>query len=82
MLSGRKNSPRPWPTRPHRATSSPTELTLRDSATGQFQRVRRDTLASVKDLGSLLPAGLADQLDRKDLRDLIRFLAGLGKPTP
>ena len=35
-----------------------------------------------KDIGSLMPTGLADMLTHQEFLDLIRFLAELGKPGP
>ena len=66
----------------HRAASSGHELTLRDPSTGEFTRLRREAIAAEKVLGSLMPAGLVDALDRNNLRDLICYLSTLGKPAP
>jgi putative heme-binding domain-containing protein len=66
----------------HRAGSSGRELVLRDPASGQFTRLKRETVAAEKNLGSLMPAGLVDALDPDELRDLICYLSELGKPKP
>ena len=54
-------------------------LVIRDIATGGQTRLAREEIASRKLTGSLMPTGLVDRLSREDLRDLFRFLSGLGK---
>ena len=54
-------------------------LVIRDIATGGQARLARDEIASKKLTGSLMPSGLVDRLSREDLRDLFRYLSGLGK---
>jgi len=52
---------------------------LRVPATGELIRVRNETIATKRPLGTLMPSGLADSLSRADLRDLIAFLASTGR---
>ncbi|MEO6787063.1 MAG: PVC-type heme-binding CxxCH protein [Chthoniobacteraceae bacterium] len=54
-------------------------LVIRDIATGGQTRLAREEIASRKLTGSLMPSGLVDRLSREDLRDLFRYLSGLGK---
>ena len=54
-------------------------LVIRDIATGGQTRLAREEIASRKLTGSLMPTGLVDRLSREDLRDLFRYLSGLGK---
>ena len=54
-------------------------LVIRDIATGGQTRLSREEIASRKLTGSLMPTGLVDRLSREDLRDLFRYLSGLGK---
>ena len=54
-------------------------LVIRDIATGGQTRLAREAIASRRLTGSLMPSGLVDRLSREDLRDLFRYLSGLGK---
>jgi putative heme-binding domain-containing protein len=54
-------------------------LVIRDIATGGQTRLAREEITSRKLTGSLMPSGLVDRLSREDLRDLFRYLSGLGK---
>ena len=56
------------------------EVSLFNHLTGGVVKLRRDEIAERRQLGSLMPAGLADGLSHDELRDLVAFLAGLGKP--
>lgn len=53
---------------------------LRIPATGELVRVRNETIASKRPLGSLMPGGLLDSLRRDELRDLLAFLGSTGRP--
>jgi putative heme-binding domain-containing protein len=55
------------------------EVSLFNHLTGGVVKLRPDQIAERRQLGSLMPAGLADGLSREELRDLVAFLAGLGK---
>jgi putative heme-binding domain-containing protein len=54
-------------------------LVLRDMATSGQTRLAREEITNRKLIGSLMPSGLVDRLSREDLRDLFRYLSGLGK---
>lgn len=54
-------------------------LVMRDIGAGAQVKIPRDQIASRKLTGSLMPSGLVDRLSREDLRDLFRYLSGLGK---
>ena len=54
---------------------------LRDVAQGTETTFSRDQIAARREIGSLMPTGLIDQLSRKDQQDLFKYLSTLGKPT-
>jgi putative heme-binding domain-containing protein len=54
------------------------ELTLRDAG-GMEHTVAQADIAKREFIGSLMPAGLTDNLSAEDLRDLFAYLAQLGK---
>ena len=56
------------------------ELVLRDALQNQEVHLRRDVIKEKKQIGSVMPVGLADSLTRAEFRDLVRFLSELGKP--
>ncbi len=51
------------------------QVVLRDAATGTTETVPRGKIAERKDAGTLMPPGLASWMTRKELVDLLRFLA-------
>ncbi|HZE97143.1 MAG TPA: PVC-type heme-binding CxxCH protein [Planctomycetota bacterium] len=55
-------------------------LILRDPARDELIRVPIADIRARKEIGSVMPEGLANGLTRAELRDLIAFLAALGKP--
>jgi putative heme-binding domain-containing protein len=57
-------------------------LILRDPAKDELIRIPISEIARRKEIGSVMPEGLTNALTRGELRDLIRFLADLGKPGP
>jgi hypothetical protein len=57
-------------------------LILRDPAREDLIRIPVADIKARKDIGSVMPEGLTNGLTRAELRDLIRFLADLGKPGP
>jgi putative heme-binding domain-containing protein len=59
--------------------SNDSELVLRDPI-GQEHTVAQAEVAKREMIGSLMPAGLTDNLSAEDLRDLFRYLSELGKP--
>jgi putative heme-binding domain-containing protein len=58
-----------------------TELVFHDIAQDKQVRLRADTIARRKQVGSAMPAGLTDTLTRAELRDLVAYLASLGQNT-
>lgn len=62
-----------------RRASAPDELALWDAATQQDVKLKLADVTDNKPLPSLMPAGLVDKLPREDLRDLLAYLAKLGK---
>ncbi len=57
-------------------------LILRDPNQEQPIRIAIADIKARKEIGSVMPEGLANGLTRAELRDLIRFLGDLGKPGP
>ncbi|HEX8310385.1 MAG TPA: PVC-type heme-binding CxxCH protein [Chthoniobacteraceae bacterium] len=55
------------------------EVFVRDVA-GNEQAVVKANIASKTDIGSIMPAGLVEQLSERDRWDLFAFLGQLGKP--
>ena len=55
------------------------ELVLRDVTVGQEVRLARSEIVSRQQRGSVMPDGLADTLTHTEFRDLVRFLADLGR---
>ena len=64
------------------ATEDKQTLILRDPAKDELIRIPISEIARRKEIGSVMPEGLTNALTRAELRDLIRFLADLGKPGP
>lgn len=58
------------------------ELVLSDVLKNEETRIRSDNIKDQTQRGSLMPAGLVNNLSRSEFRDLVRFLAGLGAPSP
>ena len=60
------------------------EIVLRDPVDrGQETRISVDSIREIKTLDSLMPVGLADQLQsRQEFLDLSRFITLLGRPGP
>ena len=56
------------------------EIVLREPLRNEESRIRRDQVAARRANGSLMPAGLADQLTQEEFRDLVKYLSTLGKP--
>ena len=55
------------------------ELALRDAASGKVETLARSTIEATKDLGTLMPDGLADAMTPEERRDVVRFLMDLGR---
>jgi putative heme-binding domain-containing protein len=56
------------------------EIVLRQPLLNDEVRLRRSEIASNRSNGSLMPAGLADQLSNEEFRDLVKYLSTLGRP--
>ncbi|MEM1442464.1 MAG: sorbosone dehydrogenase, partial [Verrucomicrobiota bacterium] len=50
---------------------------LRDTVTGEEKAIPRVEISRIENVGSLMPAGLTNQLTREELRDLVAYLASL-----
>jgi putative membrane-bound dehydrogenase-like protein len=55
------------------------ELQLRDLLSGQVSRFTSAQIQEKQEAGSLMPEGLIMNMTREELRDLIAYLAGLGR---
>ncbi|MBM3848758.1 MAG: c-type cytochrome [Verrucomicrobia bacterium] len=60
-------------------STSEQEVVLLDAATRKPLRLARSGIVSQAQAGSIMPAGLVDALAEDELRDLIGYLAGLGR---
>ena len=59
---------------------TPEQLVLRDALRNRDIRVRKDTIVERRQIGSVMPTGLVDTINRFEFRDLVRYLSELGKP--
>lgn len=55
------------------------EMQLRELASGQTSRFTAAQIAERQDAGSLMPEGLIMNMTQEELRDLVAYLAGLGR---
>jgi putative heme-binding domain-containing protein len=55
------------------------EMQLRELASGQTSRFTAAQIAERQEAGSLMPEGLIINMTREDLRNLVAYLAGLGR---
>jgi putative heme-binding domain-containing protein len=63
---------------PHKQTEKEIEIT--EATSGSTLRLARSRVEEVRQVGSLMPEGIAAAMSPRQIRDLVRFLAGLGKP--
>jgi putative heme-binding domain-containing protein len=56
------------------------EIVVRQPLLNAEVRLQRAQIASSRNNGSLMPAGLVDQLSKDEFRDLVKYLSTLGKP--
>ncbi len=56
-----------------------TEIVLRDHLLQREVRLRRADVKERRQIGSVMPSGLADTLTQAEFRDLVRYLSELGK---
>jgi len=57
------------------------ELVLRDPATAKLTRIAKADIDARREVGSLMPEGLADSMTPQQRHDLLRFLMELGKTS-
>jgi hypothetical protein len=55
------------------------EVVIRDALEIAEVRLRRAEVLDMRQLGSVMPAGVVDTLTGDVFRDLIRYLSGLGR---
>jgi putative membrane-bound dehydrogenase-like protein len=55
------------------------EMQLRELASGQTSRFTAAQIAERQEAGSLMPEGLIMNMTREEMRDLVAYLAGLGR---
>ena len=65
--------------RGYRTRESDSEIEIRDSADGKSIVLADDDIEDVREVGTLMPEGLLATMSVQDKRDLIAFLADLGK---
>ena len=63
----------------YKQKESDAELTIRDLASNTMTTLQKAQIQTRTDAGSLMPDGLTASLSREELRDLIAYLASLGK---
>ncbi len=64
----------------YRQSETPAELVLRETATNEVARLPKAEIEAVREVGTLMPDGLAAAMSPTERRDLLRFLLDLGKP--
>ncbi len=65
----------------YKRSESPTEIMLFDPATQQTHAILKEEIEEQKEVGTLMPDGLAAAMTAAQRRDLVRFLLELGR-TP
>ena len=55
------------------------EVRLRETLANQFITIPKSQIQDRRQSGSILPAGLVDQLSRQEFVDLVKYLSGLGE---
>ncbi len=65
--------------RGYRHREDATVVVVRDPATDAVEEFRRDAIDSLEETGSMMPHGLMATLSARERRDLVRFLADLGR---
>ena len=55
------------------------EVVINDVIAGREVRVAKTDIAARRQLGSVMPEGLADSLTHSEFRDLVKFLSTLGR---
>lgn len=52
-------------------------LYLRDTASGEVKAIQKREITNLQNIGTIMPPGLTNSLNREELRDLIAYLASL-----
>lgn len=65
----------------YRIRSDREQVVLRESADTETITLRREQVQTERPAGTLMPPGLVDSLTREELRDLVAYLATLGRPA-
>lgn len=65
----------------YRIRSDREQVVLRESAATETITLRREQVKTERPAGTLMPPGLVDSLTREELRDLVAYLATLGRPA-
>ena len=55
------------------------EVRLRETLANQFITIPKSQIQDRRQSGSIMPAGLVDQLSRQEFVDLVKYLSGLGE---
>jgi len=63
----------------YKVKESKEELALREAASGKEVRIPKQRIQERADAGTLMPDGLTAGMTQNELRDLIAYLAGLGR---
>ncbi len=63
----------------YKTSENERELVLRDPPTGLPIRVLKNTIEECREIGTLMPEGLAAAMTASERRDLVRFLIELGR---
>ncbi len=64
----------------YRQSETDAEVVFRDTATNEVARLPRGEIEAVREVGTLMPEGLAAAMIPAERRDLVRFLLDLGRP--
>ena len=63
----------------YKVKETPAELLFREASTAKEIKLKRDEIEEIKEVGSLMPAGIAEAMTADERRDLVKFLLDLGK---
>ena len=64
---------------PRKGKNDGNDLVLLDAATSELRRIPKKQIALRREGGTAMPEGLAAGMTPSELRDLIRYLSGLGE---
>lgn len=63
----------------YKVKDTPAEVVLREASTAKEVKLNRDEIDEIKEVGSLMPVGIAEAMSADERRDLVKFLLDLGK---